>query len=101
MHRDPADVNLDGTPLAAFTDAEVTTRPAPGDRGTEIAARLTSPGDDSHDRLQELRKALRDTRQVLEVGYVLHPDRPGTTQATPLNKPLREATAHGKEEGRL
>jgi hypothetical protein len=102
VNRDPGEVgNLDETPLGAVAGIEITTRPAPGDRGTEIAARLTETGDDDHDRLRELRTALRDTRQVLEVGWVLHPDRPGTTEGTPLNAPLREATAHGKGEGRL
>jgi hypothetical protein len=89
------------TPLAALGDAvEVLVRPAPGDRGSEIAARLRS-GAAGVDQVRELREALRDTRQVLEVGWVTHPDRPGTTKATPLNAPLRAATAHGKGEGRL
>jgi len=89
------------TPLAALGDGvEVQVRPAPGDRGTEIAARLAS-ADAGTDRVEALRTALRETRQVLEVGWVLHPDRPGTTRATPLNGLLRTATARGKGAGRL
>jgi hypothetical protein len=87
------------TPLAALGDrVEVRLRPAPGDRGTEVAARLRSGGDEE---VRELRRALRETRALLEIGWVPTPDRPTTTRATPLNAPLRAATAHGREEGRL
>jgi hypothetical protein len=89
------------TPLAALGDrVEVRLRPAPGDRGTEVAARLRS-GDAGDAQVRELRAALRETRMLLEVGWVTHPDRPTTTRRTPLNAPLRAATAHGKGEGRL
>jgi hypothetical protein len=89
------------TPLAALGDrVEVRLRPAPGDRGTEVAARLRS-GDAGDEQVRELRAALRETRMLLEVGWVTHPDRPTTTRRTPLNAPLRAATAHGKGEGRL
>ena len=93
------------TPLAALGDAvEVTVRPAPGERGTEVRARLApaaAAGDDAGERLEELRTALRETRQVLEVGWVVNADRPATTRPTPLNAPLRAAIAHGKGRGRL
>ena len=80
------------TPLAELGAAvEVQVRPAPGDRGSEIAARLTAPDADSG-QVEKLRVALRETRQVLEIGWVVHPDRPGTTRPTALNAPLRAAT---------
>ena len=89
------------TPLAELADAvEVQVRPAPGDRGSEIAARLTA-SDADREQVERLRPALRETRQVLEIGWVVHPGRPGTTRPTPLNAPLRAATTHGKGEGRL
>ena len=85
-------------PLARLGDAvAVDLRPAPGGRGTEIAVRpLTGDVDDG-----AVRRALRESRSLLEVGYVLHPDAPPTTEPTPLNKPLRTATAHGREGGLL
>lgn len=85
-------------PLARLGDTvAVDLRPAPGDRGTEIAVRpLTGDADAG-----AIRRALRESRSLLEVGYVLHPDAPPTTEPTPLNKPLRAATEHGREGGLL
>jgi hypothetical protein len=85
-------------PLARLGDAvAVDLRSAPGDRGTEISVRaLTADVDD-----RAVRRALRESRSLLEIGYVLHPDAPATTEPTPLNKPLRAATRHGREEGLL
>ncbi len=83
-------------PLADLGDAvQVELRPAPGDRGTEIAVRsdTVSAGD--------LRRALRESRSLLEVGYVLLPSGPPTTEPTLRNRPLRKATAHGREGGLL
>jgi hypothetical protein len=88
---------------------EVELRPAPGDRGTEIVARLgdrrggTDPvGPFARvDRRRDLREALRNAKQVLETGEVLLADRPGTTRPTLLNAPLRLATSLGRREGRL
>ncbi len=98
--------------LAAFGDRiEVQVRPAPGDRGTEIAARLRGPvpsgaaevvarasGDDPR---QELRTALRDTRSLLETGDVLRPSGPPTTRPTPTNAWLRLLTSRARGEGTL
>jgi hypothetical protein len=92
------------TPLAALGDAvEVSVRQAPGERGSEVRARLApavAAGDDAGERLEELRTALRETRQVLEIGWVVNADRPTTNRPTPLNAPLRAAIAHGKGRGR-
>jgi hypothetical protein len=84
-------------PLAALGEAvEIERHPAPGGRGTEISARARSGKVSAGD----IRRALREARSELEVGYVLPPGGP-TTRPTPLNKPLREATAHGREGGLL
>jgi hypothetical protein len=84
-------------PMAALgTGVEVERHPAPGGRGTEISARARSGAVSAGD----LRRALRESRSVLELGYVLRPGGP-STEPTPLNKPLRAATAHGREGGLL
>lgn len=50
---------------------------------------------------QAIRAALREAKQLLETGEVLHPDSPPTTQTTAVNKPLQMATRQGRREGRL
>ena len=89
-------------PLAALGDtAEVRLERAPGDRGTELHARLRAGADATREQVRELRTALRETKMRLETGEVLTPAEPGTSTPTPLNAPLRAATAHGRGEGRL
>jgi hypothetical protein len=90
---------------------EVNIRPAPGDHGTELSARLTNrvptgvrklaarARDD--DPVRRLRRALREARSLAEVGEVLQPDTPPTTRPTPTGAPLAYATRHAREEGRL
>jgi hypothetical protein len=84
-------------PLSAYHGTlEVQLRPAPAGRGTEISVRAlddtVSDGD--------IRRLLRESRSLLEVGDVLQPGGP-TTTPTALNRPLREATRHGREGGLL
>jgi hypothetical protein len=87
-------------PLAELGDTvEVRMRPAPGDRGTEVAARLRDPG--AGPGAGEVRRALRESRSLVETGEILLPDAPGTTRRTPLNRVLEHVTAHGREEGLL
>jgi hypothetical protein len=92
-------------PLADLGNAvEVRLRPAPADKGTELAARLTGTREDplnGQPPLEALRSALRQAKQVAEVGYVLEADLDTTTRPTPLNEPLRQATKHAGGEGRL
>jgi len=92
-------------PLADLGDAvEVRLKPAPGDKGTELHARLTGTRHDRihvQDPLEALRSALRKAKQMAEVGYVLEADRNTTTKPTPLNEPLRQATKQAGGEGRL
>jgi hypothetical protein len=115
VNRPGAEVAPDGQlpgPLAELGDSiEVQLRPAPGDRGTEIAVRLrdgapSGPGAAAarlkgDDPRWAVRRALRDAKQLLEAGEILGPSRPPTTERTLLNRPLEYATKHGKEEGLL
>jgi hypothetical protein len=99
-------------PLAELGDAiEVQVRPAPGDRGTELAARLRQGAPTGMrgaaaraagtDPRQDLRAALRQARQLLETGEVLSPDQPPTTRRTLRGLPLELATRRAGGEGRL
>jgi hypothetical protein len=83
--REPSDVEAAEllAPLAELgEDIEVRLRPAPGDRGTELAARLRDGASSSgkHSRLTgsdpqaQLRSALRQAKQLIEVGEVLAVD---------------------------
>jgi hypothetical protein len=89
-------------PLAAFGDRlEVRTTPAPGDRGTELAARFQGPV--SEEDIGALRVALRQAKQLVEVGEVLRMDpRPhGRRADTPQGRALDGMTARADEEGVL
>jgi hypothetical protein len=99
-------------PLAGLGDAvEVRLRPAPGGRGTELAARLrdgapAGPGAAvariaGKDPRQEVRAALRQSRQLLETGEVLTPDEQPTARRTLHSLPLELATRRARGEGRL
>jgi hypothetical protein len=115
VNRPPEEVAPEGRlpePLAKLDDAvEVRLRPAPGGRGTELAARVRdgvpagaggavarAAGSDPR---QDLRAALRQSKQLLETGEVLHPDEPPTTRRTLRSLPLELATRRAGGEGRL
>lgn len=99
-------------PLARLGEmAEIRIRPAPADRGTELAAR---PYDRrpfamiaavrrfrGRDPLYPVRSALRETKLLVETGEVLNPDHPPTTKPVPRNRPLQMVTRRAREEGRL
>jgi hypothetical protein len=95
-------------PLEAWGDAiEVRTRPASGNKGTELAARLrrASPrtvpeGRDGTTPVQKLRSSLRRAKQLLETGEVLRATEPGTTQPRLSNAPLRAAIKESGGVGR-
>ncbi len=103
--------NLPG-PVAKLTDrAEVSIRPAPGGRGTELAMRLLNPpptgvsgmaarlsGDDPR---QRLRAALRDAKSLIETGEVIQPDSPPTAHPTLAGKLMDFAISTSAGEGRL
>lgn len=82
-------------------EVEVRIRPAPGDRGTELAARVADPSKAGRDTVRQLRASLREARALAEIGEVPLPDSPPTTERTLLSRPLAAATEHGRGEGRL
>ena len=104
VYKEPGEIGIPA-PLRDLGDAvEIRTRPAPGGRGTEIHARLTgdrSDGVDGKEALEVLRQALRESKQLLEIGWIHHANVNRTSEATPLNAPLRETTEHAQGSGRL
>jgi hypothetical protein len=103
VNRPPQEVPTEDVlpgPLADLGDGvEVRIQPAPADKGTEISARPR--GASSKDYRQKVRKALRETKQILETGEVLSPDWPPTTKDTPGGKLLGTATSRSRREGLL
>jgi hypothetical protein len=79
-------------------EVEIKICAAPGGRGTEIAVRVPE-GSGVADG--DVRRALRETRSLLEAGDVLLPSGPPTTVPTLFNRPLRAATRRGREGGLL
>lgn len=117
INRDPEDVMPRGerpAPLAELGDlVEVEVRPAPGAKGTELRARLRAPepsgagsvaarvtGDDPR---QRVRAALREAKQLIEVGEVLRvdPTPHGRRSATPTGAIVEAATKRAAGEGVL
>lgn len=89
-------------PLAAFGDRlEVRVSPAPGDRGAELAARFRGPV--SEEEIGELRSALREAKQLVEVGEVLRnePQPHGHRKQTPQGKALDGMDEQAPKEGVL
>ena len=102
VNREPEEVGQLPPPLDTIGFAvEVSVRPAPGGRGTELAARIADADAVDRDHVRALRTALREARALAETGEVPLPDSPSTTKTTPLNAPLAYVTRHGREEGRL
>jgi uncharacterized membrane protein len=112
INRTPEEVGALPDALAALGNTiEVRIRPAPAGRGTELAARIRDEvptGLDkvaakltNEDPVRRLRRALREAKQIAEVGEVLLPDDQATTRRTLTSRPLEYATRHGREEGRL
>ncbi|MCW2948251.1 MAG: putative integral rane protein [Actinoallomurus sp.] len=96
-------------PITRLGDAvDIKICPAPGDRGTELGARLrdfprtrisgitTRNMDDDPRRMVE--EALRHAKSLIETGEVLRPDWPPSTHPTPAGKLLELA---GRRGGRL
>ena len=117
INRGPDEVMPGGrvpAPLAPLGDAvEVQVRPAPGGKGTELAARLRGDGPTGprpvhssgtgDDPREQLRSALRQAKQLIEVGEVLRVDPPphGHRPSTPGGKLVESATGHAGGEGLL
>ncbi|NYD37520.1 hypothetical protein [Actinomycetospora corticicola] len=83
------------------SEVEVTVGAAPGDKGTELAARPTAPDGGSVELRRAVRAALRETKSVLECGEVVEPSRPGSSHPGPAGQLLRAVTARAWGEGRL
>ncbi|MFE9676713.1 hypothetical protein ACFYO5_21620 [Streptomyces sp. NPDC006259] len=111
INRGPGDIHPDKlpAPLQEYGDRiETRIRPAPGDRGTELAVRLKDrPSVSAPARLagqdprQDLRHALREAKALLEAGEVLRPDAPPTTHDTPGGKLVGLLTRRAGGEGVL
>jgi hypothetical protein len=89
-------------PLATFGERiEIRITPAPGDKGTELAARFH--GEVTQDDVGELRSALRRAKQLLEVGEVLRVDPVphGKRKPTPQGALLEKAAAEAPKGGVL
>ena len=105
VYRQPDDVRtqVDGSgPLSRMrAEIELTVRPAPGDKGTELAARPTAADGGSVDTRRALRAALREAKSVLECGEVVEPSRPGSSHPGPAGQVLQAVTRRAWGEGRL
>jgi hypothetical protein len=107
INRPPDEVAPDGRvpdPLGKLGDAvEVEVRRAPGDRGTELAARprADAPALSDEDPRRAVRRALRNTKQLIEAGEILGPHQPPTTRRTLMGLPLELVTRRARREGRL
>ncbi|MGJ6968346.1 hypothetical protein ACSDR0_41210 [Streptosporangium sp. G11] len=116
INRPPEEVAPDGRlpePLARLGDAiEIQKRKAPGDKGTELGARLRQrtstagaggmvrriSGDDPS---QEVRRALREAKSLIEIGEVVRVEDSMTMrEPTPIGKLPDMATQRAGGEGR-
>ena len=99
VQRPPEEVAVDLPAALRGSSVEVEVRPAPGDRGSELAvrARGRKPPRD------ELRSALREAKQVLEVGEVLRvdPQAAGRRSRTPASKVLAAVAGRAGKKGVL
>jgi len=117
INRDPDEVMPDSRvpgPLARLGDlVEVQVAAAPPGRGTELRARLRRPEPtgvagaaarlSGHDPRQQVRSALREAKQLIEVGEVLRVDPAphGRRSATPTAAIVDLATKRAAGEGLL
>jgi hypothetical protein len=70
---------------------------APGDRGCEVAVRVTG----SQPSADQVRRRLRDAKSLVETGEVVRPDPPTTGKPTPGGALVRAMTRRAGGEGRL
>ncbi|MFF7281311.1 hypothetical protein [Streptomyces griseorubiginosus] len=109
----PQELQIDKlpTPLQELgEDIETRISAAPADRGTELAVRFKEPPSDlarsvparlaGQDPRQDLRRALREAKSLLETGEVLVPDEP-TTHDTPGGKVVGLLSRRAGGEGVL
>jgi hypothetical protein len=117
INRSPEEVMPDNrrpAPLAQLGDlVEVEIRTAPGGKGTELRARLRDPEPQGaasaaarlsgNDPRQRVRAALREAKQLIEVGEVLRvdPTPHGRRPPTPTGALVEAATKRAGGEGLL
>ena len=114
VYREPTEIDVASlpAPLAAYGDRiEAQVRPAPGDKGTELAVRLAQrssgsgrgPALTGSDPQADLRSALRQAKQLIEVGEVLavDPTPHGKRNATPAGAALEAVTKRAPKGGVL
>jgi hypothetical protein len=115
IYREPTEIDATSlpAPLAAYGDRiETRISPAPGGKGTELAARLKQGSSGSasgpsrlagSDPQGDLRSALRKAKQLIEVGEVLavDPTPHGKRNATPAGAALEAATKRAPKGGVL
>jgi hypothetical protein len=117
VYRSPEEVSPDGRlpePLARLGDlVEVEVHPAPAGRGSELRARLREPEPSGlsgavarkrgNDPRQAVRAALRESKQLIEVGEVLRVDPVphGKRGRTPVGQLIGAATKRAGGEGLL
>ncbi|UNX55055.1 hypothetical protein MF406_01855 [Georgenia sp. TF02-10] len=102
VDRPAAELDPLPAPLADLGDrVDVELRPAPGGRGTELAA-TPRPGASGVDR-DTLRTALREAKQIAETGEVLRLGDPphGRRSRTPAGAVLDAVGARAREKGML
>ena len=91
-------------PLARFGNRiDLRTSAAPGGKGTELAARFADPAEATDEHVGELRAALREAKQLIEVGEVLrlHPQPHGPRPDTPQGRAIDGVAAAAPKEGVL
>lgn len=106
VQRPPEEVAVHGPdvpePLRRLgTSVELRTKPAPGDRGTELYARPLASGAGPGAARGDVREALREAKALLETGEVMRPDAPPTTNPGPAGRVLSLVDRTGMKEGRL
>lgn len=112
INRPPEEVAPQGRLPAPLSDVaeslEVEVRAAPGDRGTELAARPRPPADTgapgrSLPTRDKLRLTLRQTKQLVETGELLavEPQPEGRRSPTPSGLALEAAIRRAGQKGRL
>lgn len=117
VNRSPEEVMPDNrapAPLAELGElVDVEVRRAPGDKGSELRARLRAPEPSGpasaaarlsgNDPRQRVRAALREAKQLIEVGEVLRVDPAphGRRSPTPTGAIVEAATKRAAGEGLL
>jgi hypothetical protein len=114
INRPPEEVAPGGRlpePIAKLGDeVEVQVNRAVGNRGTALAARLRREPTGvigavervaGTDPRQRVRIALRESKQLLETGEILQPEKLGTVKRTLTGLPVDFAVSRARGEGRL